>query len=320
MKRYQIIRIVALALIFLVINAAVDHLAKSISNYISNTQERQFNELKEKTSVLVLGDSYVHDGISPLIIKNSFNYAMGSENYVQTYYKLRHILRSYPDKKPDTIILSFNLSSFNSFRIENFNNTFWADYIDYTEIYLYTRDKEYLYKWATGKLFSYCGRFDQVLNQMVRRKFIKPELVKGFRIFKQDKDFSVNTLKKKIIPKMQKIYFENQNLQDTILIHYFEKTMEMCQLNNIKVILISTPWYKEFYEEAVNNYPLLAVQPLLDKEISKFPCIITYFDFQKIFFDHPHLFRNTDHMNGKGADSLSKLLKYSIDNLNENQY
>ena len=70
--------------------------------------DKQFAEYDGTLTYLALGNS--HNCINTHILENSFNYGSPSENFIQSYYKLKYILEK-SGKKPEYLLLQADISS-----------------------------------------------------------------------------------------------------------------------------------------------------------------------------------------------------------------
>ena len=70
---------------FILEKITIYRLDKIYNQYINNLTEKELD-------FAFLGDSHTMMASNPQYIPNSFNFGLGAENYIITYYKLRHIL------------------------------------------------------------------------------------------------------------------------------------------------------------------------------------------------------------------------------------
>jgi len=83
---------------------------------------------------------------------------------------------------------------------------------------------------------------------------------------------------------------------------YFEKILQLCQANNVKVLMVRYPMTREFHEEEIKIVPAEKLFAEIAAITSKYPVFKGLFDYHNIFFDHPEYFFDPDHLNVKGSD------------------
>ena len=182
MSRKFAIRLILFLSLLVAINFILDWSFKafSVHNTLNNMMDKQFAEYDDTLKYLALGNS--HNCINTHILENSFNYGSPSENFIQSYYKLKYILEK-TGKKPEYVILQADLSSFGPKISDRYEyNSYWIKYIDYRELARIKDSKDMLYKWLEGKFFSYIGNYKDVqLSILYRIKMKQIEMYHGYR-------------------------------------------------------------------------------------------------------------------------------------------
>src|SRR5512133_2011648 len=125
MSRKFVIRLFIFLALLLAVNYVLDRAFKafSVHNMLNNMMDMQFAEYDDTLKYLALGNS--HNCINTHILANSFNYGSPSENFIQSYYKLKYILEK-SGKKPEYVILQADISSFGPKASERYEyNSYW---------------------------------------------------------------------------------------------------------------------------------------------------------------------------------------------------
>lgn len=307
------------ALLFIVLLAAINVLldqafkAFSVHNILNNRMDEQFAEYKQPLDYLSLGNS--HNCVNTYLLENSFNYGSPSENYIQSYYKLKYILEN-TNKKPENLLLQADISTYGAKIAERYEyNSYWIKYIDYRELARIKDDRKVLTKWVEGKYFSYAGNYKDIQLSIVYRIKIKTlEMHNGYRPHRDYRNFADE-------PNRQKVAWEKANLFSTKGVYfdptikaYFEKIMELCNEHGVKVFLIRYPVSQEFYTEETGMVPADKLYPEVEAIASRYNSYQGMLDYHSLFFDHPEYFFDPDHLNVKGSDLLTLQLAKDLKN------
>lgn len=276
----------------------------------TNNKYLQWSEIQSSTryDVIILGSSRGYCAYNPLIIDsltclNSFNMCTGSQDIIQTYYILKEILRF---QKPKLIIYDITLPSF--------DNT--SDFFQIT---------------ANASFMTETGKFDMIINGygiagianyilpiLKHKLYIKNDIVNF--INSNNTDNNPNEEKTKLIKgylldstvlasdkikDCPELYnFENTHTSRNKLEYYFDKFIQYCKSNDIKLICVTAPYPPSRLnlnsKDTVSNY----FKKVCEKHS------ITYYDFNYLVNNK---YANTDfvdclHMNYKGATKVSKQL------------
>jgi len=284
-----------------------------IMNRYLNLQDNQIADYNDTLKYLMIGSS--HNTVNPQIIGQSFNYATPNENYIKNYYKLKWLLEN-KNFRPEFILMNHELPLFSPFASERFKyNSYWIKHVDYFELARERNDNDYVYKWLEGNFFSYVGKYREILMSL----YFKEDLNKvenGYRSPIDIKNFADQKNRMGFSRQRAKLYLADFKHLDKDMIVYFRRIMSMCKENGIKVVLLNMPVSKEYY---IASYEVADIEQL-DKEadsiLDDYKDIIIILDYEKVFFDHPEYFYNPDHLNPKGADSVSRLIKEDLEKLN----
>jgi hypothetical protein len=316
MTRKFAIRLTLFLAILVVVNYALDRSFKafSVHNTLNNMMDRQFAEYDDTLKYIALGNS--HNCINTHILQNSFNYGSPSENFIQSYYKLKYILET-SGKKPEYVILQADLSSFGpkiSNRYEY--NSYWIKYIDYRELAKVKDSKDMLFKWAEGRFFSYVGNYKDIqLSILYRIKFSQIEMYHGYRPHRDYRNFANESNKQKVAWDKANLILSKDEYFDPAIRVYFEKILQLCQLHGVHVIMVRMPMTKEFNEEEGKLVPAEKLISEVQAITSKYSVFAGSLDYHLLFTEHPEYFFDPDHLNVEGSDLFTTQLAKDLDKL-----
>ncbi len=303
MSRKFAIRLLLFLAVLLTINYALDRAFKafSVHNYINKMMDDQFAVYDDTLKYLALGNS--HNCINTHILEKSFNYGSPSENFIQSYYKLKYILEK-SGKKPEYVILQADNSSFGPKASDRYEyNSYWIKYIDYVELAKIKNNRDVLLKWPEGKFFSYVGNYKDIqLSILYRIKFKTFEMYRGYRPHRDYHNFADEADRQKVAWDKANLVLSKEGYFDPSIRVYFEKILQLCQAHGVNVILVRVPMTKEYYEEETKIIPVDKLWDEVDSIISRYPVYKGIFDYHGLYFDHPEYFFDPDHLNVKGAD------------------
>jgi hypothetical protein len=316
MSRKFAIRLILFLALLVVVNYALDKAFKafSVHNALNNMMDKQFAEYDDTLQYLALGNS--HNCINTHILKNSFNYGSPSENFIQSYYKLKHILEE-TGKKPEYLILQADISSFGpkiSNRYEY--NSYWIKYIDYVELARVKGSKDMLFKWMEGRFFSYVGNYKDIQLSILYRIKIKTfEMYHGYRPHRDYRNFADEPDKQKLAFDKANLILSKESYLDPAIQVYFEKILQLCQSHGVHVIMVRMPMTKEFNEEEAKLVPADKLYAEVGAITSRYPVFKGTFDYHLMFEDHPDYFFDPDHLNIKGSDLFTEQLAKDLEEL-----
>jgi len=269
--------------------------------------DKQFAEYQGTLTYLALGNS--HNCINTHILENSFNYGSPSENLFQSYYKLKYILEQ-SGKKPEYLILQADISSFGPKSADRFEyNFYWKKYIDYFELAKIKGDRDMYGKWLEGKFFSYAGNYKDIqLSILYRIKMKDLEMYRGFRPHRDFRNFAEEADRQKIAWKKANLILSKEEYFDPGVRICFEKIMQLCQVHNVKVLLLRIPMSKEFYEEEMKIVPADKLYHEVEEIVNRYPVYAGTYDYHDLYFDHPEYFFDPDHLNVQGTDLFTSRL------------
>lgn len=264
-----------------------------------------YNLPKKDVNIIFFGSSHTLYAANPIGINNSFNYAIGGENFFKTYYKLKKLVEN--DKlKIKAIALEVDLHSFwtrfteKDFLLKDFG--VYKKFIPYSAIVNITNES-LINIWIYSN-FPVIGNSDIILYYLTLNESFFENDVGWSRLIQPDLLFLSNRTSEALM--RYEIHFGGRRISETNF-DYFIKTLEFAKSNNITVILIKYPVAKE-YDQIVTlkNISKKDYYDLVSQHISsKLNESYIMLDYYSIFFIHPEYFANSDHLNEIGSSILS---------------
>ena len=314
MSRRFKIKLLLFAIILVLINTLLDQAFKtfSVHNILNRTMDEQFAAYDDTLKYLAMGNS--HNCINTHILNDCFNYGSPSENYIQSYYKLKHILEK-SGKKPQYLLLQSDVSSYGKKISDRYEyNSYWIRYIDYLELARVKGDRGVLSKWLEGKFFSYAGNYKDIqLSIVYRIKMKNLQMYNGFRPHRDFKNFANDLNKQKSAWNKAQLINTADVYFDPSIKYYFQKILDICEEYNVKVVLIRYPLTKEFNEEERKIVPADKLYTEIDRMAESCHTYWGTLDYHDIFFNNPEYFFDPDHLNVKGSDLLTEMLMKDIE-------
>ncbi len=316
MTRKTIIRFLLFLTVMVAVNFILDRAFKafSVHNAINKTMDRQFEEYQGTMKYLTLGNS--HNCINTYILDSSFNYGSPSENFIQSYYKLKHVLEE-TGQRPRNLILQADVSSFGPMIANRFEyNSYWIHYIDYFELARIKGNRDVLDKWLEGKFMSYAGNYKDIqLSIFYRIKVKTLEIYNGYRPHRDYRNFANNPNRQRTAWNKANLILSPDIYMDPSIAVYFEKILQLCQKYRINVMLIRIPMSKEFYEEECKIVPVDKLYAEVEEIACRYPVYDRILDYHDLFSDHPEYFFDPDHLNIKGADLFTEHLVKDLEQM-----
>jgi hypothetical protein len=305
-SRQFVIRSILFILLLLAVNFALDQSFKrfSVHNHINEMMDRQYAEFDTTMKYLTMGNS--HNCINTRILDQCFNYGSPSENYIQSYYKLKSVLHGQ-GKKPEYLLLQADISSFGPKIASRYEyNSYWIRHIDYLELARIRRSRDVLTKWLEGKFFSYAGNYKDIqLSILYRIKIKTLEMYRGYRPHRDYHNFADEPNRRKAARNKANLILSRESYFDPAIRVYFEKILQLCQENDVKVMLVRFPMTREFYEEEVKIVPADALYREVEALASKYPVYQGILDYHNLYADRPDYYFDPDHLNVEGSDMFT---------------
>ncbi len=274
-------------------------------------EDAQFQAYPDTMKHLLLGTSHVKNSLNPGIIGNSFNYAHGAENTIQTYHKLKYILnRSDRTDQIETVVLPLDLATFLSTREDIFSPTaYWVKYIDFIKLgWEKGKPLTYASKPIEARLFSFFKNGQFMIDYVQKKIGIeKPsKLIHGHK--PRFGDFSKTADRVKEARHQAGIYFRKDAVNIAPeMVQYYADAVDLALAHGKQVVLIKFPLTREYVETAMTFFPDGPADNDIFERWKENPNV-RIFDFRSLYFDQNSLFDNSDHLNHKGAAQFSSLV------------
>ena len=308
MNQKNIFEATQFVLIFIVISFFINLIYKNfiMASSVLTRVDQQFHASPSEIKYLILGDSHGQDDVDPQILGDSFNFSSAGGSYIHSYYKLKYILDGHL-KKIDTIILPLDMHSFASANLKPpLDSWYWIKYVDYLQLAQYSPNKIfYLYEFCRGIFFAYISQRDSFLH-FVKADHAPRSIAGGF--IPCDDVLSDDGTSTEAAEKRAGYHFKDGQLLDGVLMLYFDKIIDLCKKNNIKVVLVRFPVYKQYYQEVAKLVSNKNIEDIPQRVTRKYPDVI-FKDFIDLYFEKKSYFRDIDHLNTSGAKDFSKYLK-----------
>lgn len=281
-------------------------------------------ETKEPIDTLFLGSSHCFRAYDPQLFtkltgKPSFNLGSSSQNYDTSYYLLREAAKEHDIK---TVYLDMHYKFLFVGREDrdlvqaNIITDYMRPSLNKLEFLTQTSES----KQITNRLFPFRREWKRLadiayLREVFEKKQTKaykgyePVIAeqehyagKGFVYSEQELDASAITWWEKFGPVA-----EDMDSNETYTLSYIEKIVEFCREEDIQLIFVTAPSFGQYLEvvgpydlayDYINNMAEHYEVPYLDFNL----CKEEYLDLQE------DSFMDVDHLNGKGAEELTRLL------------
>ncbi len=267
-------------------------------------------------SYAFFGDSHTANDVNPEYINNSFNFATYSEDYIETYYKIKKLLEK-DNVKINSVVLEIDMHTFSD-RIRTEEALFsevryYNEFISLDEMSKLKGNKSKI-SLLLGKYLPFLGNGKELISLTIK-KGISP-LKLGW--VKLDSNWSLE-LNKEVTAsrRYNDMYRAPGNLLTPGSVNYFLEILKLCEKNDIQIILIKYPVTKEYYDElAKHNISREQHYYALFNEIDRITKNYAVLDYYNCFFQQPEYFGDVDHLNYVGSEVLSKKINKDLMNVN----
>ncbi|NOR45663.1 MAG: hypothetical protein GQ534_08775 [Candidatus Delongbacteria bacterium] len=250
--------------------------------------------INDQDEIFILADSHGLPLKQNLRESGIYNFAIGSDSYFDIYRKIVYLIKYTNMNK---IIITADDHTLSIYR-ENSNN------IDRSVKFIDYNDNDFLLENNYSLMKEkYLKRYLPIFNTKTTG------IVEGFfrSMFKKPKvrslDWDSFENKKKASKARAKLQFKGTNSSERLK-SCIKEIVNLCKLQNIKIIAIKYPLSKDYLTE-VNGRNFGADEYFAELGIK------TY-DFTKIYINNDEYFANQDHLNDLGgkkfADELKKRL------------
>jgi hypothetical protein len=274
---------------------------------------KKFKESIKTTEAIFLGSSHIERGINPKFIDvPAYNLAYGSQDFYYDYMIVRKYMSSMPKLKYVVLGVSYfsfyyDESEYSSYMLKDYYTVLGImpqilslQFFKNISVFLIHQDtffKDVLqHKKPTVMNYINSDDFRDAKNAS------DVLLNNGYRFSKGV--MSINSLQ---LNAKERVFFHNRFHDERILLENLEimkKLLSLLENRNIKIIMITTP-YTSFYRESFSKEIIIKFYKVISQLCEKHPHI-EYMDYS----DSPDFnlddFLNSDHLNYKGAEKLSK--------------
>ena len=301
--------LLGLLILHLALNWAYEHFV--LSNLIQMRSQEQYDEYGAAATIIAMGDSHPSMAFSPTQLPGTFNFATPGENYLQTYYKLKAVCQD-DRNQVSTVLLPIDLHSFSSFKVDRVGNAYyWKRYLDFAEIGRHRDERMKFLGKDLASHFSYFSGADDLLAYFLSST--RTEMVLG-QVFGQG-DFSQSKTPAEAAKARASGHLNQDNPLDPDALYYFQKSIAVCEENDVDVVLIKYP-VTEIYASYAWGYmdsPETFYDTVLD--VAHRAGQVEVLDYQELYFDRPELFNDPDHLNVTGAALVSARIGQDLQEL-----
>jgi hypothetical protein len=315
--RKGIFFVILFLLIILLLNSIYINIIQK--NEMNSRQEAEWQKYKNTLPNNTLhyaffGDSPVQNGLNPNYINNSFNFAIGGENYVETYYKIKKILEK-EDVKINNFVLEIDPHTFSDkirteeglFRDARYFNKF----ISLDEMSK-LKDKEIIPLFLNVH-FPILGEGYGI----VRYFMLGSELTQtSLGWYNKTSNYSNQDRTIGALSVCNYLFAKEPNLLENKSLNYFKEILKLAKINGIKIIFIEYPFSHE-YDVEINkrNISRKIFYDDLFKEIDSETKDYLVLDYYSLFKNNPEFFGDANHLNYAGAEVLSKRINEDLINI-----
>lgn len=242
---------------------------------------KQYLRRKNNIEILFLGDSHFTGISQDFLDKKSLALNLKGGSFFHLYCFLKKHLQSSESLK--VLVLPVDLHSFSSYRLETSHISkryyFWSRFIRFKDLYQLLGMRAFL-----------CNVYKLTL------------LDDNYR---NDKDYGKDTIVSDaidvvLVKNEADKHFKNSIAIDDRLVDYLKKILELCEIKNIKVVLISTPLSKEYVEYS-KQY--IAQNEIYRRVINKEELSRKIYGYK----NYQDLFKNKNECFNKDGHHLSKI-------------
>jgi hypothetical protein len=282
-------KFIKLTLLYLVAVTVLIFVLTFITEYVVN--KKSSFKLNSSPKHLILGHSHPACAFNDSLIENTVNLSNPGESYFYTYFKAKQLIEDNPSIK--VIFIEFTNNQIN----ESMDNWIWGEafmndrYPKYSPFIEYN-DKMIL---ARNNFYDFSASISLSLKEnsgrLLTQNYNYSKKIGGYRYLDRNKTDSLV----KAVPDdnsyLKKIKISERNLE------YLSKTIQLCQEQNKKVILIRSPLHDQYLGYTNEE----VYQEIRKKRFNS----IEYLDFSNFPLSNSE-FGDLEHLNYKGAEKFSK--------------
>ncbi len=319
----EIAKTTCLIAALLVLNALIGHWYVNVvmKGSIPALTYLQFEPEAARVDTLVLGDSHAKLGLRTSILENAFNLAVPGQLYTETYYTLASQLER-SDTEIRYVVIGADPTSFAEERLDEWPYLHhYANYVNYVEIGRKRgRPFEYAIRQQLGHFAPYVGRRNFMLSHLGRGEIRGVHLDGNSRMERGAllSDETLTPLSKQVRARRAKrradLHFGDGAPFHPLLFDYFRRIIALCADHDIEVLVVKFPLTPDYVTAASRHIDLAEFDRELDALIAPY-ANAHLLDARSWFKGDPSLFRDSDHLNAKGASKLSRTIRRELSEL-----
>ncbi|MGV0937440.1 hypothetical protein [Empedobacter falsenii] len=270
---------------------------------IPNDYKYKADYLKEngkQIETLILGSSHTFTGLNPKLFKNKTFNAAHSAQSLDLDYKIFEQNRKYlPNLK--TIIIPISYFSFTK-QLNDFNQKKLKYYSIYWNIDINNNDLNLNYEFFSEPIEV---NYNRIKDYWIEDKNNFTIDTNGYIKKRYEPSWNDSIYAKKTFERHRANLNSNQ-IQRIIKTHYhdLEQIIKQAKSNNIKVVLLATPTTNLYKNYVIKTPQYFNLKNNINR-LSKYDNVI----FIDYFINNENFtkkdFKNSDHLNAKGADKLT---------------
>jgi hypothetical protein len=254
-------------------------------------------------NTLVIGDSHTELAINDSLLTNTLNISTPAEGYIFTYRKLQNILKNNNRIKSIMLGVSYhNFSSYyNKYIYEEEPYSLISQHISLLEF----DDFPIFFKGL--KIKNMVTIYRNSLKNIIKYKSGKYPYIGGFHV---EKIHDIELSTERILKRINSQYFLDNKLLGIsyVNISYLDKIVLLCREKQIKIVLLNTPLYKDYYSripiEFINAY---------NKTVKNYG--VTEINFTGLELPSDCFLPDGDHLSYKGAMVTTEYLVDILKNI-----
>jgi hypothetical protein len=274
--------------------------------------EAQLQDHEGPIEWLILGDSRAKCGVMPQHIVGSFNLATLGGQYMQTYYRLKRLVKE-EGREVHHVILPMDTHSLAWQRDRLEESAYWVRYMNYAT--LATRSGapgHFAKRYLTGRLFPYAGRGDDMIARIIAsgERTLRHDVTRGYIALEQS--WSDRNAEARATDSAGRSAFVHDEYAciNPMMTRYFQDTLALCAEEGIPVVLVRYPVAKELHDAISAHVPLEEVDAVYATATAD--SNVTAIDFMDAFTATPEFFADGEHLNAQGAEAFTHLLNEEL--------
>ena len=240
-------------------------------------------------NTLVIGDSHTELAINDSLLTNTLNISTPAEGYIFTYRKLQNIFKNNNKIKSVMLGVSYhNLSSYyDKYIYEEDPYSLISQHISLIEF------DDFPVFFKSLKINNMVTIYRNSLKNIIKYKSGKYPFIGGFHV---EKIHDIELSTERILKRINSQYFlDNKQLGlSSINISYLDKIVELCREQNINIVFLNTPLYKDYYSRIPAQF--ITVLDTIVKDYG-----VTEISFNGLDLPSDCFLPDGDHLSYKGA-------------------